>query len=313
MIRLDSSEAVRSWRGRGGTIAVVAGTFDLLHPGNLAALRRARSAADRVVALVDPDAAAGQSGGPQNTQEVRGELLANVRGIDAVALVGDAGRSWVEALRPCRWVTRGGARVADPLADALAAGADSVIVVDDLPECSAHALRDAINAGRTPIRVPAQLYPAPSSDVVPPELLAGERPLVTVNGCFDILHVGHIRFLAQARDLGARLIVLTNDDASVARYKGPTRPVFPIGFRAAALAALRTVDAVIPFSGDNPLEAIRRLRPDIHVKGGSYEPDRVREERELVESWGGRLVCTDLVRGYSTTEFIRKAASGRAE
>jgi D-beta-D-heptose 7-phosphate kinase/D-beta-D-heptose 1-phosphate adenosyltransferase len=156
------------------------------------------------------------------------------------------------------------------------------------------------------------LFPSRASDDLGLVTVAGDRPLVTANGCFDVLHIGHVRFLNGARQLGHRLVVLTNDDRSVTRYKGPTRPVFPVGFRIAALEALRCVDQAVPFSDDNPLELIRRLQPDIHVKGGSFEPERVRAERELVEGWGGRLVCLDMVAGYSTSRYIRgvEARSG---
>ncbi|MCG2659839.1 MAG: adenylyltransferase/cytidyltransferase family protein, partial [Kiritimatiellae bacterium] len=129
------------------------------------------------------------------------------------------------------------------------------------------------------------------------------RPLVTVNGCFDMLHLGHVCLLAQARNLGARLLVLVNDDDSVRTYKGAGRPVFPIRFRLHALNALDAVAKAYPFAGDNPLPLLATIRPDIHVKGGSFEETRVREERRLVESWGGRLEIIPLVEGFSTSNF----------
>jgi D-beta-D-heptose 7-phosphate kinase/D-beta-D-heptose 1-phosphate adenosyltransferase len=135
---------------------------------------------------------------------------------------------------------------------------------------------------------------------------------VTVNGCFDILHIGHLRFLAAARAMGGALTVLINDDASVARYKGPTRPVFPEGFRSAALKALVSVDDVVMFAEDEPLAAIAAVKPDIHVKGGSFEPERVRHERELVARWGGRLVGTPLEEGFSTSSYIQKVLKSGA-
>ena len=306
MIRLESSEAVRRWRGRGGTVSVVAGTFDILHPGNVAALGAARAAGDRVVVGITPDTMACGPGRPQHTEAVRAELAVHLRAADAVMVPGPDAGPWLEAVQPFRWVTHAAAPPDDLLATAVARACCATIAVSAVPGCSAAGLREAMNAHRTPVAVPPELYPAPASDVVSPALLAGPHPLVTANGCFDILHIGHVRFLGTARGMGQRMIVLVNDDASVARYKGPTRPVFPVGFRVAALAALRSVDAVVPFSGDDPLGLIGRIRPDIHVKGGSYEPERVRSERELVEAWGGRLVCTELVEGYSTTEYIRR-------
>lgn len=134
---------------------------------------------------------------------------------------------------------------------------------------------------------------------------------VTVNGCFDILHIGHLRFLTRARSMGDSLTVLLNDDDSVSRYKGPTRPVFPLAFRRMALLACEMVDEVIPFSGDEPLDVMRSLRPALHVKGGSFQESRVRSERELVESWGGRLECTPLEEGFSTSNYIMNVMEGR--
>ncbi len=311
MSALPTSEAAAAWRARQtGTVAVVAGAFDILHPGNLAALRQARLEADSTLVLLEPDAAVrleDAGGSLQHPEAARAEVVAALRDVSAVGVAGPGARAWVDALRPFVWVTRAGAPTDSALSAALAQAASARRDVEGPADCTTAAIHAAMVAARTPIRVPALAYPAPASDDLGPALCAAARPLVTVNGCFDILHVGHVRFLASARVEGQRLVVLINDDASVGRYKGPTRPVFPIGFRAAALAALRWVDAVVPFSGDNPLGLIRELRPDVHVKGGSYEPDRVRQERELMESLGGRLVCTDLVAGYSTTTYIERS------
>ena len=307
------SEAAAAWRARQtGPVAVVAGAFDILHPGNLLALRQARREADSTLVLLEPDAAglpAVVAGGEwlYHPEAARAEVVAALRDVAAVGVASPEAQAWVDALRPFVWVTRAGAPVGSALTEALARAASARREVEGPADCTTAAIHAAMIAACTPVRVPATAYPAPPSDEIGPALRAPDRPMVTVNGCFDILHVGHVRFLASARVQGQRLVVLVNDDASVARYKGPTRPVFPIGFRAAALTALRWVDAVIPFSGDNPLDLIRALRPDVHVKGGSYEPDRVRQERELMESLGGRLVCTDLVAGYSTSTYIEKA------
>jgi len=304
-------EAAAAWRAsRSGTVAVVAGAFDILHPGNLAALRQARREADCTVVLLEPDAAGRPDAGGSlhHPQAVRAAVVAALRDVEAVGVAAPDAQAWADALRPFVWVTRAGAPVVTPLGRAVAQAATERREVAGPAGCTTAAIHAAMAAANTPIRVPEAVYPAPASDDPGPARgAASDRPLVTVNGCFDILHIGHVRFLATARGLGQRLVVLANDDASVARYKGPTRPVFPIGFRAAALTALRSVDAVVPFSGDNPLGLIRDLRPDVHVKGGSYEPDRVRQEQELMESLGGRLVCTDLVAGFSTSTYIEKA------
>jgi rfaE bifunctional protein nucleotidyltransferase chain/domain len=135
------------------------------------------------------------------------------------------------------------------------------------------------------------------------QALAG--PVVFTNGVFDLLHPGHIDVLAHARSLGDALIVGLNSDSSVQRIKGPDRPVRSESERAYVLAALRDVDAVVTFSEDTPLALIRRLRPDVLVKGGDYEPSTV-VGGDDVESWGGRVVIVPLRAGQSTTSIIEK-------
>lgn len=131
------------------------------------------------------------------------------------------------------------------------------------------------------------------------------RPLVFTNGVFDILHRGHVTYLAQARALGASLVVALNSDASVRRLgKGDDRPINPLADRLAVVAALASVDAVTWFDEDTPLAAILACRPDILVKGGDWTPERIVGARE-VESWGGtvRSIPFDHIR--STTDLLR--------
>jgi D-beta-D-heptose 7-phosphate kinase/D-beta-D-heptose 1-phosphate adenosyltransferase len=129
--------------------------------------------------------------------------------------------------------------------------------------------------------------------------------VVFTNGVFDLLHAGHVDVLAHARAQGDALIVGLNSDSSVRRLKGPDRPVRTEAERAYVLAALGDVDAVVTFSEDTPLALIRRLRPDVLVKGGDYEPATV-VGRDDVESWGGRVVIVPLRPGQSTTSIIEK-------
>jgi rfaE bifunctional protein nucleotidyltransferase chain/domain len=129
--------------------------------------------------------------------------------------------------------------------------------------------------------------------------------VVFTNGVFDLLHSGHIDVLSSARAEGDALIVGLNSDSSVRRLKGADRPVRNEAERAYVLAALRDVDAVVTFSEDTPLALIRRLRPDVLVKGGDYAPDTV-VGRDDVESWGGRIVIVPLRAGQSTTAIIEK-------
>lgn len=140
-----------------------------------------------------------------------------------------------------------------------------------------------------------------------PELSAAwPRPLVFTNGCFDLLHVGHLRYLTQARALGAALCVGVNSDESVRRLKGPQRPVVPQAERAEMLRGLRCVDYVEIFGDDTPLQLILALRPDILVKGGDWLPEAIVGRRE-VESWGGRVLSLPYVEGHSSSELIRRS------
>lgn len=134
----------------------------------------------------------------------------------------------------------------------------------------------------------------------------GKRVVFT-NGVFDILHVGHLRYLQQARALGEVLFVGVNADASVRRLnKGPERPINPEDERAELLLGLKCVDAVCIFEEDTPLELIRAVRPDIHCKGGDYASPDVLPETPLVRSLGGEVVILSLVPGRSTTEVVKK-------
>jgi D-beta-D-heptose 7-phosphate kinase/D-beta-D-heptose 1-phosphate adenosyltransferase len=132
------------------------------------------------------------------------------------------------------------------------------------------------------------------------------RKVVFTNGCFDLLHVGHVRYLQAARALGDFLVVGLNDDASVHRLsKGPERPLTPQAERAEILAALACVDAVVIFGQDTPLELILTLRPDILVKGGDYTPENIVGRPEVL-SWGGEVHVIPLVPGKSTSSLINR-------
>lgn len=137
---------------------------------------------------------------------------------------------------------------------------------------------------------------------------AGKR-IVTTNGSFDLLHVGHVRFLARAAGLGDVLIVLLNSDASVRKLKGSRRPILPQRIRAEMVEAVRGVDYVTIFNDDNPLALLRKLRPDVHAKGGSWKSERIAAERQLVESWGGKVKLSPMVGAHSTTKLIEAIRS----
>jgi D-beta-D-heptose 7-phosphate kinase/D-beta-D-heptose 1-phosphate adenosyltransferase len=130
------------------------------------------------------------------------------------------------------------------------------------------------------------------------------------NGCFDLLHRGHIRLLAEARAACDRLVVGLNSDASTARLKGKGRPINPAEGRAEVLAALEAVDLVVVFDDDTPLELIKRVRPAALVKGADYRREEV-VGRDLVEAAGGQVILVELVPGHSTSNIVRGVA-GRA-
>ena len=133
---------------------------------------------------------------------------------------------------------------------------------------------------------------------------AGRRVVFT-NGCFDLLHVGHVRYLRQAREFGDALVVGVNSDASVRRLKGPGRPLTPAKERAEILAALACVDFVTIFGAATPLQLIRAVGPDVLVKGGDWALDAI-VGREVVEARGGRVVAIPFVKNRSTTALVGK-------
>ena len=138
---------------------------------------------------------------------------------------------------------------------------------------------------------------------------AGKR-LVFTNGCFDILHAGHVRLLAAARSEGDLLLVGVNDDESVRALKGPDRPLNALPDRLEVLAALRSVDAVVPFHEETPLALIGEVIPDVLVKGADYEKSAI-VGAEVVEAAGGRVVRVPLVAGRSTTGLLKRVSRSR--
>lgn len=136
------------------------------------------------------------------------------------------------------------------------------------------------------------------------------KKVVFTNGCFDIIHAGHVSILKRARAQGDVLVVGLNSDESVTRLKGPTRPIIKQDDRAEVLAALECVDAVVIFNEDTPVELIKALKPDIHVKGGDYTKEKM-PEWPVVESYGGKIVILPLVEGLSTTNIAISIANGK--
>ena len=149
--------------------------------------------------------------------------------------------------------------------------------------------------------------------ILSPEQMLGERKrlrsagirLVFTNGVFDLLHVGHVRYLAEARALGDALVVAINSDRTVRELKGPDRPIFDESERAEIIAALRSVDYVTIFDDVSPRALIAKLLPDVLVKGGDYQLDQI-HGREEVEAAGGRVISLPFVEGASTTSLIER-------
>jgi D-beta-D-heptose 7-phosphate kinase/D-beta-D-heptose 1-phosphate adenosyltransferase len=216
------------------------------------------------------------------------------RGADLVEAVGTAVTEVAE------WLAAGGVATFSAVTGA-GANAGSVGRSDD--------------AGLT--GAPADLSPtdsaptdsAPAADALPPAVAAVRRrggTVVATGGCFDVLHAGHVASLQAARRLGDCLVVLLNSDDSVRRLKGPRRPVHAVADRRRVLESLECVDAVVVFDGDDPREALTRLRPDVWAKGGDYAGTEL-PETDLLGGWGGRLVLLPYLPNRSTTRILAHA------
>lgn len=140
------------------------------------------------------------------------------------------------------------------------------------------------------------------------EAREGRLRIVFTNGCFDILHVGHLRYLEQARALGDLLVVGLNSDASVRRLKGEKRPIVPEDERREMLLGLKAVDLVCLFEADTPIQLIKEVRPDILVKGGDWAVDKI-VGHDFVATYGGKTMSLPFVDGASTTNIIEKVVS----
>jgi len=137
------------------------------------------------------------------------------------------------------------------------------------------------------------------------DLLRGKKKIVFTNGCFDIIHAGHVDYLEKAKSLGDVLVVGMNSDSSIRRIKGEKRPILPQELRAKVLSSLKPVDYVVIFEEDTPLELIKAVKPDILVKGGDWEIDRI-VGREFVESYSGKVITIPFEYDISTTKIIER-------
>ena len=148
------------------------------------------------------------------------------------------------------------------------------------------------------------------------DLVAGHRragrSVAFANGCFDIIHVGHVRYLEGARQEADRLVVAINDDASVAALKGAGRPIMPAAERAELVGALRAVDYVVVFPDRNVERLLRLIKPDVHCKGTDYTVETV-PERDVVRAYGGRIAIVGDPKDHSTRELLGRLGPGRAQ
>lgn len=142
------------------------------------------------------------------------------------------------------------------------------------------------------------------------ELKAQQKTIVTTNGCFDILHAGHVRYLKQAKELGDILVLCLNSDESVKKIKGPTRPLNNENDRAEVISALCSVDYVVIFEEETPINLLAQIKPDIHVKGGDYTEDTL-PETKVIKEGGGKVQFIPFLEGRSTTNIINKIAKDK--
>jgi D-glycero-beta-D-manno-heptose 1-phosphate adenylyltransferase len=157
---------------------------------------------------------------------------------------------------------------------------------------------------------PAFLNKICQREAIAPALAQLPKPWVFTNGVFDVLHRGHVMYLAQARALGGSLIVALNTDASVRRLgKGDDRPLNTDADRAVVMASQESVSLVTWFDEDTPVQIIHEIRPDILVKGGDYDMEKL-PETALVKTWGGVALALPFVQGYSTTRLVQKIRAG---
>lgn len=211
-----------------------------------------------------------------------------------------------------RYASGAGDTFTATLAAALAVGAD----LEEATRLAQHGADVATRSLGTSVCTAeelAALLGSPPSPVLSAEELASVirrereqgRRIVFTNGCFDVLHLGHTSYLRQASELGDRLVVGVNSDASVRRLKGPERPVNGEEDRAAVLAALECVDYVTVFDDDTPIGLLEELRPDVYVKGGDYSPEML-EETAVVRAFGGEVQIVGYVPAHSTTELVER-------
>ncbi|HEX2089445.1 MAG TPA: D-glycero-beta-D-manno-heptose 1-phosphate adenylyltransferase [Actinomycetota bacterium] len=297
---------------------IVVRTRDVLayRPANATAFALTSSQAARLAGITVNDGA-----DPAPRLKQAGDRILQATGTDLAAVALDAGALVVERGRPqyqtfTQPVRRGrvtgtldtfvgalalalGARVGPPEAAELASAATAVAAArDGTAMCSAFELKEFLSSEGKSIRLNRLL------SRIDFYRRQGKR-IVFTNGCFDILHRGHIEYLSRAKSLGDVLVVGINTDKSVARLKGPGRPIIPLDDRIEILTAFSCVDHIVPFDQDTPVDLIRAIKPHVFVKGGDYTKDQLPEAR-VVEELGGVVHLLPLVQDRSTTGIIER-------
>jgi D-beta-D-heptose 7-phosphate kinase / D-beta-D-heptose 1-phosphate adenosyltransferase len=165
-----------------------------------------------------------------------------------------------------------------------------------------------MRTSRTGIRLEEKIKNLRQLQKIIRSLKSQRKKVVFTNGCFDLLHYGHVKYLQDARNKGDILVVAVNSDASVKKLKGKNRPIVPVKDRVRVIAGLASVDFAVIFDQDTPLTVIQALKPDILVKGADWNPDAI-VGKEFVESYAGKVTTIQFVKGLSTTNLIKKIAS----
>jgi D-glycero-beta-D-manno-heptose 1-phosphate adenylyltransferase len=288
-------------------VAVVSDGFPILHPGNLHTINYAAHTADAVCAVIEPKMPSDPLSDFQDSYQETAEMLSHLQPVSAVVPLAE-NTALLKQLQPYTLV-----ECKDKHTSFKQAAEEYALKINRLKPVQGCFTKDIIKSvkqNKVPITVPDIVTTTnpETSELISyvKQLKKQGKTIVTVNGCFDILHLGHLRLFANARNMGDVLIVLINDDESVKNYKGPGHPVFPAGFRLFALNMIESVSFAAAFSGDNPLKILDKIRPDIHVKGGTFQENRVEQEKRLLNQWGGKIEFVFMQHNYSTSNIINR-------
>ena len=319
------------------TIGFLSGEFDLFQAAHLITLHRAKSQCDFLIVGLFPDEFIENKYGihrPLCQLLERAEMLLGTRYVDAVINLSCGIEDFLKIVKPnkileftspqmvtktsypafARSKTRklGVVPVESleiPIAEGIATENAFSRIAEKLGLSSTSTLQSAELMSYLQKTISVPILATERLSVFIADHLPREEKLITTNGSFDLLHLGHLRYLQQAKALGGVLLVLVNDDQSIRTRKGPQRPIFNQEDRTQALAALQSVDYVVPFSGETPLVYLAQIKPDLHIKGGSFEEKWIAKEKELVESYGGQWRSLNLIGNYSSTTLLNRFTS----